>query len=137
MDVTKGKISIVTAYEGSKSEGKIAVLTTVEGEDYTLYRSGRMPQGDTFFVPMDGKEADVTGSIEDNGYICVESVTTADGTIYDSATYNPTQVVSKPIFISVNEDNPQTPEPPKEHGKKKRLPRKIKKQLKKQSKNIR
>lgn len=130
MRTVKGKIKIENMYEGSKSEGMVALLTTDEGNIYTLYRAGKMPQNDKFFATVNNAEVKVTGSVEEgNNYICVESMTLADGTTL-TAKEEPMQSPSI-IFTDNSNEIPVTVKS-KNKGK---LPRKLKKQLKKQLKN--
>lgn len=130
MNIVKGKITIESMYDGSKSQGEAAILTTDDGRNYILYRAGRLPQNDKFFAPANNSIASVTGSIEEeNGYICVKSISLADGTLLEANEEQAAPAAS--IFIGdvpVQNDSPETKAP---NGKKQRLPRKLKKQLKK------
>lgn len=127
MSETKGIIAISRQDTGSKSQGAIARLHTPDGKKYTLYRENIPPQDDPFFEPLDNHEATVNGSIEVPGnYICVKSITLADGT----QLIVPTPLPSAPI--SIFSDTPAVSATSKTFH---RLPRKLKKQLKKQKKN--
>ncbi len=127
MSETKGKIAISRQDTGSKSQGAVAHLHTADGKRYTLYRENIPPQDDPFFEPLDNHEATIKGSIEEQGnYICVQSITLADGTQLPV----PTPLPSAPI--SIFSDTPAKPSTVKTI---RRLPRKLKKQLKKQKNN--
>lgn len=130
MSTVKGKIKIESMYEGSKSEGMVALLTTDEGKEYTLYRAGKMPQNDKFFATLNNAEVEITGSIEEeNNYICVESITLADR----STLIAKEEAVQSPSILFT--DNSNAKPVTVENKSKGRLPRKQKKQLKKQLKN--
>lgn len=75
-----GKIEYRMSDSGSKSEGFRAFLTDEEGRIYKLYRADRLPYGDPFFQPLDGMEAEVVGTFEeDTGYFLVETIILDDG----------------------------------------------------------
>lgn len=132
----KGKISISLANIGSKSEGRIATLTTADNNNYTLYREGALPQNDPFFAPFDNTDVEVLGTIDEQDmYICVSSIILGDGT---ETIAGPVELptASSPMFIdspiaTEKEEKPVT----QENTPKKRLPRKLKKRLKKQLRN--
>lgn len=127
MSVTKGKIAISRQDTGSKSQGAVAHLHTADGKRYTLYRENIPPQDDPFFEPLDNHEATVKGSIEEAGhYICVQSITLTDGT----QLLAPAPLPTAPI--SIFSDTPAEPAATKYI---RRLPRKLKKQIKKQKNN--
>ena len=68
-----GTLQIRTSNEGSKSEGRYAILLTDEGSEYTLYRAGFMPMDDPYFDPYDGAKVTLTGEEEANSYLRVTS----------------------------------------------------------------
>ena len=75
-----GTITYRLSDPGSKSEGYRAFLTDSGGKTYRLYRAGRLPYGDPFFQPLDGMEAEVVGTFEeDTGYFLVETIILDDG----------------------------------------------------------
>ncbi len=124
MSETKGKITISSQNSGSKSQGAVAQLHTPEGNTYTLYRNDTLPQNDPFFEPLDNQEVTINGSIEEaNHYICVQSVTLADGVLLLAPAPSPSSPIS---ILSDNSKQPTVAA--------RRLPRKLKKQLKKQKK---
>lgn len=69
----KGTLQLRTKNEGSKSEGRYAILLTDEGGEYTLYRSGCMPMDDAYFDAYDGAAVVVTGE-EEGSYFRVEDI---------------------------------------------------------------
>lgn len=128
MDIVKGKISVEIIEDGSKSQGEIAYINCNDSEKrYVIYRAGMLPQNDTFLCSLVGTAVVLHGKIEDNGYFCVESIASDNGKEIPL----PEMVfsgLSKSIFI----DNGNM-----ENGcskKTKRIPRKLKKILKKQKK---
>ena len=69
----KGILQLRTKNEGSKSEGRYAILLTEEGGEYTLYRQNSMPMDDSYFDVYDGATVTVTG-IEEEQYFRVEDI---------------------------------------------------------------
>lgn len=126
MEEIRGKVIVSNKNQGSKSEGETAVLHTANGKKYTLYRSGMLPTNDPFLTAFDNKEIIVKGDIEENtGHICVEAVVSEDGTEIVANKIeapSPVQIVIKPLSQKSNEA---------ETKRYKRLPRKLKKALKK------
>lgn len=128
MSEIKGKISVILQEAGSKSEGAVAQLHTADGKRYTLYRKDSLPQDDPFFGELDAQEVTVNGSIEEeNRYICVDSIILADGTTLLPPAAAPS---AKIIFLDETTDAPSL------QKNVKRLPRKLKKLLKKIKNNI-
>lgn len=128
MSEVKGKISVILQDAGSKSEGSVAKLYTVDGGTYTLYCKDSLPQNDPFFKEFDGLEVAVNGVIEEeNGYICVCSIILADGT-----ELLPPAVVPSARIVFLDEPAPVSAATKSV----KRLPRKLKKLLKKRKNNI-
>lgn len=76
--ITEGKITIELLNQGSKSEGRYAVMNDTEGKAWILYRSGVYPAGDEFFTPFDGHQVSVEGEKEIDQYIRVDSITIKD-----------------------------------------------------------
>lgn len=127
MNEIKGKISVTELNTGSKSDGAVAQLHTVEGKIYTLYRENSLPQDDPYFESLDNQEVTVNGSIEEeNSYICVNSILLADGTLLLPPATAPSANI---IFL----DEPKQTSSVVKTAK--RLPRKLKKQLKKRNRN--
>ena len=61
--------------KNSKSEGRMALLSTVNGEQYKLYRADHLPVEDDFFAEFDGLQVEVEGQIEERtGYLCVSDI---------------------------------------------------------------
>ena len=59
----------------SKSEGRMALLTTANGEQYKLYRVDHLPVEDDFFAEYDQQQVEVEGQIETRtGYLCVSEI---------------------------------------------------------------
>lgn len=81
MAVINGTITYALLHAGSKSEGKVAIVTTDDGTTYKLYRAATLPAGDTFFAPFDGQRIGVVGKVEEeSGYFLVEALQLTDGT---------------------------------------------------------
>ncbi len=76
-----GMITYDLLHAGSKSEGKVARMTTDDGTTYKLYRAATLAAGDAFFAPFDGQRIGVVGKEEkETGYFLVEALQLADGT---------------------------------------------------------
>ena len=61
--------------KNSKSEGRMALLYTVDGGQYKLYRADHLPVEDDFFADFDEQEVEVEGQIEERtGYLCVSDI---------------------------------------------------------------
>lgn len=127
METIRGKITVDVIDDGSKSQGDIAYINCDESDKrYAIYRAGMLPQNDAFLCSLDGTTVVLHGNIEEKGYFCIESITSRNGEeIAIPAMMFPG--LGKSIFA----DNGNTE---KECGKKKRIPRKLKKLLKKQKK---
>lgn len=127
MSEIKGKILITELNTGSKSDGAVAKLHTADGKAYTLYRENSLPQDDPFFGPLNEQDVIVNGNIEEeNSHICVDSIILADG----SRLLPPAPVQSANI-VFFNEAEPAS----SVTKSVKRLPRKLKKLLKKNKNN--
>lgn len=75
METISGWMEYELQNVGSKSEGNIAILKCDGGKEYTLYRVGKLPLGDDFFLPYHGKKIIVEGVAEErNGYFCVHTI---------------------------------------------------------------
>lgn len=81
MDTYTGHIEYKLVGQGSKSEGFIACLVTSSGESYRLYREGAIEIDDDFFGHFDQQEVEISGELEETGFICVDSVKTLEGLI--------------------------------------------------------
>ena len=131
MSKTKGKISICISAEGSKSDGSVATLCTKEGKEYILYREDIMPQDDSFFAPLDGQDVEIDGDIEERGqYLCVRNVLLANGETLVAPSRHPSTSSSILIDIKPEESCDDKNGQSKVISIGKRLPRKLKKQLK-------
>ena len=75
----QGTLELRTQNEGSKSEGRYAILLTDGGTEFTLYRAGNMPMDDAFFAPFDGRIVEVVG-VEEAPYFRVEEIKPCDHT---------------------------------------------------------
>lgn len=125
METRTGIIDWRMAAEGSKSEGRRAVLCGEDGQEYVLYRADMLPVNDAFFAPYDKQQLTVEGTVEMTGdqcYLCVASLVLSDGTTLSA---QPEALrAAGPIFTrKVVADVPV--------ATLRRLPRKLKKQLKK------
>ena len=127
METIKGKITVDVIDDGSKSQGKIAYINCNESKNrYAIYRAGMLPQNDEFLCSLAEATVVLHGNIEEKGYFCVEAITSENGEeIAIPAMTLPG--LGKSIFIESCTDK-------KECGKKTRIPRKLKKLLKKQKK---
>lgn len=75
METISGRLEYSLQNVGSKSQGNFAILKCDSGKEYILYRSGRLPLEDDFFLPYHGKRIKVEGKAEErNGYFCVHSI---------------------------------------------------------------
>lgn len=129
MSKIKGRLSITLDAIGSKSEGKIAILSAQDGKEYVLYRENQMPQDDDFFTHWDGKEIEIEGDIETrNRYVCVTEIRLEDGEVISVPIATQVSDLTSPIFINEPIEQPQTKKAKDFIGK--RLPRKLKKLLK-------
>lgn len=129
MSKIKGRLTITLDAIGSKSEGKIAILSAQDGKEYVLYRENQMPQDDDFFSPWDGKEIEIEGDIETrNKYVCVTEIRLEDGEVISVPIAKQVSDPMSPIFINEPIEHPQTRKNKDFIGK--RLPRKLKKLLK-------
>lgn len=127
MSKIKGRLTITTNAIGSKSEGKIAILSAEDRKEYVLYRENQMPQDDTFFFPWDGKEIEIEGDIEThNRYVCVREIRLEDGEVISVPAVTQASLPLSSIFI----DQPTSNAQPQTKVIGKRLPRKLKKLLK-------
>ena len=128
METRSGIIDWRMVAEGYKSEGHRAVLHSDDGKEYILYRAGMLPVGDAFFAPYDKQQLTAKGTVEMTGdqcYLCVESLVLSDGK--ELSAQSESLFASGPIFIK--KEVPAEDYKPVECPK--RLPRKVKKQLKK------
>ena len=128
METIKGKITVDVIDDGSKSQGNVAYINRDGSQErYVIYRAGMLPQNDAFLCSLAGRTVVLNGNIEEKGHFCIESITAESG---EEITI-PAMVfpgLGKSIFI----DNSNIVN---ECGKKKRrIPRKLKKLLKKQNK---
>ena len=131
MSKIKGKISICSHTEGSKSDGNIATLYSQEGKEYILYREDIMPQDDPFFASLDGQDVEVDGDIEERGqYLCVHSVLLANGETLVAPSRQLSTTSSIFIDTKSEESSCHKAIQHKAISIGKRLPRKLKKQLK-------
>lgn len=73
----QGTLELRTQNEGSKSEGRYAILLTDGGTEFTLYRAGNMPMDDAYFAPYDGFAVEVVG-VEEDAYFRVEEIKRCD-----------------------------------------------------------
>lgn len=128
METKSGIISWRMVAQGSKSEGHRAVLCCEDGQEYILYRAGMLPANDAFFAPYDKQKLTAKGTVEmmgDQCYLCVESLVLSEGK--ELSAQPESMFAPGPIFIKKEapaEENNSGDSP-------KRLPRKLKKQLKK------
>jgi hypothetical protein len=127
METIRGKITVDVIDDGSKSQGEVAFINCDDSKNrYAIYRAGMLPQNDAFLCSLAGTTVVLHGNIEEKGYFCVEAITSENGEeIPIPAMTLPG--LGKSIFI----DNGTAKE---ECGKKTRIPRKLKKLLKKQKK---
>ena len=66
---------------GSKSDGRIAILTDSFGKKYKLYRKDVLPSFDKFFIPYANQRIGVNGNEEpETGSYLVNSILLEDGT---------------------------------------------------------
>lgn len=73
--VIEGVLNYEIQNEGSKSEGKMAILKCSDGKEYILHRKDVYPINDDFFAPYHGTKLKVEGQTEDStNYFCVISV---------------------------------------------------------------
>ena len=128
METIKGKICVDTIDDGSKSQGDIAYINRDGSQErYVIYRDGMLPQNDAFLCSLAGTTVVLHGNIEEKGHFCIESITAESGEViaFPAMTF---PGLGKSIFAdcsnTVNEHR----------KKKKRIPRKLKKLLKKQKK---
>ena len=128
METRSGIIDWRMVAEGSKSEGYRAVLRGDDGQEYVLYRAGMLPVGDAFFAPYDKQQLTAKGAVEMTGdqcYLCVDSLVLSDG---KELSAQPESLFA-PDLIFIKKEVPVEDSKPLESPK--RLPRKLKKQLKK------
>ena len=128
MDTRYGVLDWRMVAEGSKSEGHRAVLRSDDGQEYILYRAGMLPADDVYFAPYAKQQLTAKGTVEMTGdrcYLCVDSLVLSDGKVLSAQPEN--LFAPGPIFIKkvVPVEDSRAVESPK------RLPRKLKKQLKK------
>ncbi len=74
LDRVVGRLQWEERNQASKSEGRYAVLTTRDNVHYKLYRSGELPFNDSFFDSYIGHMVCVHGTIEEEGYLRIESI---------------------------------------------------------------
>ncbi len=75
LSVITGMLDYSLQNEGSRSEGKMAVLKCTDDKEYILYREGVFPIGDEYFAPFQGINVKVEGKMEeDTGYFCVSTI---------------------------------------------------------------
>ena len=74
LDRVVGRLKLEERNPESKSEGRYAVLTTKENVQYKLYRSGELPFNDSFFESYIDHLVCVHGTIEEEGYLRIESI---------------------------------------------------------------
>ena len=75
METISGWLECSLQNVGSKSQGNMAILKCDNGKEYTLYRPGRLPLEDDFFISYHDKKIVVEGKAEErNGYFCVHSI---------------------------------------------------------------
>lgn len=128
MDEISGTITLCLVAAGSKSEGRQALLRCDDGCKYNLYRKDMLPVNDPFFAPYDNRHVTVKGTVEQSSEhtsICVASLVFDDGT--ELVPQKEEQLFSGSLFI--------TDDAPKSTAGPKRLPRKLKKLIKKQLKD--
>lgn len=115
METIYGIMEYKLRNKGSKSQGMAAILKTKDGKEYLLYRADYLPYNDSFFSAFNGKEIGVNGTAEDvTGFFCVNSILSEDGTeIVPDGNIMDLFTMDNPIIV------------------KSRIPRKLKKQLKK------
>ncbi len=130
METIKGKITVDVIDDGSKSQGRVAYINCDNSNrKYAVYRTGMLPQNDTFLCSLAGRTVVLHGDIEEKGYFCVESMTGENGEeITIPAMTLPG--LGKSIFIDSGTDGKEC----EKKKKKTRIPRKLKKLLKKQKK---
>ena len=80
MMITEGILTIELLNEGSKSEGRYAILAEPDERRWMLYRHGVYPANDDFFAPFANHHVNVEGEQEVNKYIRVENITITDET---------------------------------------------------------
>lgn len=123
METISGIVDLRLVSEGSKSEGRKAVLCSADGREYILYRADMLPINDAFFTSYDKQHLAVRGVVEssaDKIYLCVSSLILDDGT--ELSSQPATSIPSDSIFLCDGvEDVADSP---------KRIPRKLKKRLK-------
>lgn len=75
METISGRLECSLQNVGAKSQGNFAILKCNNNKEYVLYRYGRLPLEDDFFLPYHGKRIKVEGKAEErNGYFCVHSI---------------------------------------------------------------
>lgn len=129
MNEISGTITLCLAAAGSKSEGRQALLRGDDGCEYTLYRKDMFPVNDPFFAPYDNRHVTVKGTVEQSSEhtaICVVSLLLDNGTELLS---QKEEVLPFTGSLFLTEDAPKGTAVPK------RLPRKLKKLIRKQSKD--
>lgn len=127
MERIEGIIKIEERTNGSKSQGAVAIITTGDGKEYILYRSEMLPENDPFFTQFNNQNVVINGETETSGYICVASVESENGVIM-TPEFPEYPIASAPLFIG---DLPIKMSEESKPLKGKRLPRKLKKLLKK------
>ena len=128
METIKGKITVDTIDDGSKSQGEVAYINCDDSKKkYAIYRAGMLPQNDAFLCSLAGTSVVLHGDIEENAYFCVESIVSESG-----ETVSIPEIVLPGLNSNIFMDNCGMENECVK--KKKRIPRKLKKSLKKQKK---
>ena len=81
MNTFKGVILVREVKAGSKSDGSKAYFIDENLNNYQLYRKGVLDTNDHFFNPFNLKEVELSGEIQRQKWIQVESVEAADAIV--------------------------------------------------------
>lgn len=80
LSIINGVLDYSLQNEGSRSEGKMAVLKCSDNKEYILYRESVFPIDDEYFASFHGMNVKVEGKPEeDTGYFCVSSICPESG----------------------------------------------------------
>lgn len=94
----KGIISLETLYEGSKSEGKYAIIKTDDEKRLILYRPEHYPAAESvYFAAFAGKEVVAEGKEEREKYFCVETIALAAEQVEESAEIEEAESAEEPV----------------------------------------
>lgn len=81
MEKYKGIVVIKATYSGSKSDGYKAYLITDDFKNYQLYRKNVLDTNDSYFYPLHKKNVEITGDIQKEKWLLVDSLSEIEDTI--------------------------------------------------------